>query len=333
MWPLFSSFFFHDCNVFLYVCPSGSRFMVKLCSVCKESQAEEAFSKKQWAAKAHTRKCLACSTQDLTSREKATAAGAAGGGTNGDHCHVGEGGRDAPGNQMGLPQLLGEARSQTHVPGRLVRIKGLVKAHVHNGKLAKTLKVDSAADGRTAIVTKNGKELRVEHKNIEAVCLACSSVGTLVCGKCKTATFCSITCQKAAWPMHINECADGKLVVADCQETLKRSETVFFLSRCDGFGAFYLNALHRKATGGTVSAMLVIGICRGIVHAKYTTAPHLNTWTSAASFKAHIESVQVVGDDNKDAGGATDGRVRETHRRVCSDLAAAIARHAEHETR
>ena len=32
----------------------------KVCSLCDETKTQDAFSKKQWAGKAHARKCLGC---------------------------------------------------------------------------------------------------------------------------------------------------------------------------------------------------------------------------------------------------------------------------------
>jgi hypothetical protein len=237
----------------------------------------------------------------------------------------------APG---GLPPLLDGRAADSHAPGKLVRVKGLMKAHEHNGKLATILAKQPPEQSRVCIAMKDGKELSVKQENVEAVCLTCLTAGVFaVCGKCKTAAFCSPACQASKWRQHMNECGEGRLARADCQEKLKPSETVFFLSRCDGAGAFMLAALHRDSrTGGTVFAQLVMGIKRGIRDAIYCETPwKLSPLKSAAAFKAHLEHLFSFG-SSKDRGGSADGTNRELYRRICSALAAALARSAEAET-
>ena len=287
--------------------------MARQCSMCRESKGHEAFSGRQWSAQARERKCRACSQE---------AAG------------IPEAG--APG---GLPPLLGGRATDSRVPGELVRVKGLVKAHEHNGKLATILTAQAPVQGRVLIAMKvDRKELSVKQDNIEAVCLNCLSAGVLaVCGKCKTAAYCSPACQASQWRKHMNECGEGRLARADCQKTLKPSETVFFLSRCDSVSTFTLSALHRESrTGGTVFAQLVVGIKRGIRGATYETAPHFRAWKSAAAIKAYLEHTATVNDlfcgSSKDRGGSADGTLREIYRHICSALAAALARRAEAET-
>ena len=119
--------------------------MARQCSMCRESKGHEAFSGRQWSAQARERKCRACSQE---------AAG------------IPEAG--APG---GLPPLLGGRATDSRVPGELVRVKGLVKAHEHNGKLATILIAQAPVQGRVLIAMKvDRKELSVKQDNIEAVC-------------------------------------------------------------------------------------------------------------------------------------------------------------------
>ena len=295
--------------------------MARQCSVCRESKGEEAFSSRQWSAQARSRKCRAC-TQ---AQENAPPCAA----------HIEAAGAREAGAPGSLPQLLAEADSR--VPGMLVRVKGLQKAHEHNGKLATILTKQAPVQGRVCIAMKDGKELSVKQESIEPVCLNCLSAGVLaVCSKCKTAAFCSPACQATKWPKHMNECGDGRLAAADCQKMLKPSETVFFLGRCDGAAAFYLSALGRDAkTGGTVFAQLVIGIKRGIRGATYEKAPHFRTWKSAADIKAYLEHTMTAADfygSSRDRGGTANGTYREVFRRICGALAAALARRAEAET-
>ena len=148
--------------------------MARQCSVCRESKGEEAFSSRQWSAQARSRKCRAC-TQ---AQENAPPCAA----------HIEAAGAREAGAPGSLPQLLAEADSR--VPGMLVRVKGLQKAHEHNGKLATILTKQAPVQGRVCIAMKDGKELSVKQESIEPVCLNCLSAGVLaVCSKCKTAAF------------------------------------------------------------------------------------------------------------------------------------------------
>jgi hypothetical protein len=302
--------------------------MVKHCSKCQQSLPEEAFSKKQWSAKAHERKCVSCVNEAQCTN-----------GPEPDRQHQeaqAESKASGRPTAVAMPELL-ENLAEDHVPGRLVRIKGLVNAHQHNGKLCTVLPSTSSAGGRVGVVLKDGKELGLKQENIEAVCLACFSPSVFACGKCRTATFCSAACQSAKWLQHMNECGDGRLARADCQVKLKPSETVFFLGRCDGNGAFYLSALHRTTMGGTVLAQLLIGISRGILDVIYDISPHFQTWKSAAQIKAHFERVATeldlfCGSEDARYRVGDNGTHRETNRRIGTVLAAALARHAETET-
>ena len=47
----------------------------KVCSICGESKNEAAFSKKQWAAKAHSRKCTSCVESGAVAPAKLTSGG------------------------------------------------------------------------------------------------------------------------------------------------------------------------------------------------------------------------------------------------------------------
>ena len=53
--------------------------------------------------------------------------------------------------------------------GTRVKVKGLVKAAQHNGKIGKVVKSVAAADGRVGIQLSDGKQLAIKKENIEIV--------------------------------------------------------------------------------------------------------------------------------------------------------------------
>ena len=107
--------------------------------MCRESKGQEAFSGRQWSAQARVRKCRACSEQAVPPCV-AQAAGAP----------------EAGAPEAGTPPLLRGHVADSHVPGMLVRVKGLLKTHEHNGKLA-TILPAKAPVGRVVIAMKGRK--------------------------------------------------------------------------------------------------------------------------------------------------------------------------------
>jgi len=179
---------------------------LKLCSACGEKQTQDSFSGKQWAAKAHARKCKSCISQadaergaagpqeeGLASRsaddeqhpDKVLSWSAGGSGEARVGLVPGCAGKARVGlaldcrglgaRQTPLLPSAPQARSTSPQPGERVRVDGLTKSSHLNG--LEGLVQEKLPGGRVCLLLDIGKTISVRARNARSHCTSCEEAG------------------------------------------------------------------------------------------------------------------------------------------------------------
>jgi hypothetical protein len=103
-------------------------------------------------------------------------------------------------------------------PGYVVRLVGL-RNGAYNGKIAEVESkldeesgrhwVEVLADELDGAADALLRHIRVKPANMVHACAQCHAsevAKMMICGKCKTARYCNVACQREAWPQHKEGC-------------------------------------------------------------------------------------------------------------------------------